>query len=146
MLLHSGTALLTCEPSALKWSKACFLSSPRMEPSRRWKLKCRSCKYSARTSNIITICENMSTRWPPSFKRHSSLSNKNSFPLPWMSVYSKNVLVCNTLILMITWRWPIVSDDSTGLIKEAWLQHFFNSITMFTKLVVLPFSPLLSAL
>jgi len=75
----------TWDPSALKWSRACFRSSPLMEPSSRWKLKCLSCKYSARMSNIMTIWEKMSTRWPPSFKRHSNLSNKNNFPLPWMS-------------------------------------------------------------
>ena len=85
MICNNKSVVHTWDPSALKWSRACFRISPLMEPSRRWKLKCLSCRYSARISNIMTIWEKMSTRWPPSFKRHSNLSNKNNFPLPWMS-------------------------------------------------------------
>ena len=46
-----------------------------------WKEKRRSLRYSSSRSSIRTICEKISTRWPPSLSRNKSLSNKISLPL-----------------------------------------------------------------
>ena len=47
-----------------------------------WYGKWRICMYSASRSSIRTIWENISTRWPVSFRRTRSLSNRYNFPLP----------------------------------------------------------------
>jgi len=42
-------------------------------------------------SSIRTICEKIRTRWPVSFNLHSSLSSRNSFPLPRIRVCWKRI-------------------------------------------------------
>ena len=42
-------------------------------------------------SSIRTICEKIRTRWPVSFNLHSSLSSRNSFPLPRIRVCWKGI-------------------------------------------------------
>lgn len=37
--------LVTCDPSALKWSRADFLNSPFTEPSKRYRENYKSIKY-----------------------------------------------------------------------------------------------------
>lgn len=54
-----------------------------------WKRNLLRCKYSAKISNMRTICEKIKTRWPVSFRRTSSLSSKKSFPLPRIRSWEK---------------------------------------------------------
>ena len=56
-----------------------------------WKRNRRSWRYSANMSSIRTICEKIRTRWPVSFNLHSSLSSRNSFPLPRIRVCWKGI-------------------------------------------------------
>lgn len=95
-----------------------------------WWLKCLACRYSATISSMRTICENISTLCPVSLSRHNSLSSNNSLPLP----------------LSKAWNLSVVSSSSGSRISCVWLQHFFSSIIMFTKLPILPFRPFDNAL
>ena len=72
----------SCDPSALKCSNAFRLNSPLIPPSNRWKGKWRNCMYSAIKSNMRTICEKMSTRWPVSLRRTNNLSKSTNLPEP----------------------------------------------------------------
>lgn len=83
------------DPSALKWSRACFLISPFILPSSLWNGKCLLCRYSASISNILTIWENISTLCPVSFSLHRSLSNSNSLPDPLKSFWNKWIITLN---------------------------------------------------
>ena len=59
--------------------------------SHTWKRNRRSWRYSANMSSMRTICEKIRTRWPVSFNLHSSLSSRNSFPLPRIRVCWKRI-------------------------------------------------------
>ena len=122
-----------------------------------WYGKCRICMYSASRSNIRTIWENMSTRWPVCFRRTSSLSNRYNFPLPRRRLYKwrkraggkereREIEKLMHTETILTCRGSVTSGVSGIRTRWVWLQHFFSSITRLMKPVMLPLTPLLRAL
>ena len=56
-----------------------------------WNWKRLYFMYSARMSNILTICENISTLCPVACNLTSSLSKRYSLPLPLSKDYRLNI-------------------------------------------------------
>ena len=96
-----------------------------------WKRNRRSWRYSANMSSIRTICEKIRTRWPVSFNLHSSLSSRNSFPLPRIRVCWKRItrrshqgyesawaIVFRSPALTSAVQWPIYKDKDVYSVSD----------------------------
>jgi len=106
-----------------------------------WKPNRLSCIYSARMSNIRTICEKMSTRCPASFNLSSSLSSRINLPL----LFTNSCIPQNTSEYCIRHK-PFVTSSLSSLthsiVSQQWhLAAFFHRSVSGVYLLSFPSIP-----